>query len=161
MTTYSNANRDFVAKAITGVFVLITLGSLGFWALSSDKEARTSGMALSLIFLLVLTISWLLIPTLEKTASHFEIRTKLSTSSIPLNQIKSLTRAPQKLVHFRVFGVGGLFGYFGYFNGKELWYVTNLKKAIKIETNTGRVYLVSPKEPEVLLQALQNDINIK
>ena len=53
--------------------------------------------------------------------------------------------------NFRTFGVGGLFGYFGYFNGNDVWYVTNIKKKIKISL-TGKVYMISPENPECFLE---------
>jgi hypothetical protein len=55
--------------------------------------------------------------------------------------------------------VGGLFGYFGYFNGKEVWYVTNTHKKVKIVLESGKVYMISPENTDDFVQEVEQRRN--
>ncbi|MHA6728338.1 PH domain-containing protein [Chryseobacterium sp. A301] len=161
MKSYPGANPDLFSKIVTGIFILAILVALGFWAYSPNPEARTSGMFMGLFLLLALTVSWLLIPSIGKSESHFEIQTKLHCIKIPLKEIKSVEAKAYKGLYLRLFGIGGLFGYFGYFNKGEVWYVTNRQKALCIVTKRGKVYVVSPSDPVAVASDLEKYINPK
>lgn len=159
MKSYENASPDLFAKITSGLFILAILVALGFWAYSPNPEARRAGMFLGLILLLALTIAWLLIPSLGRSESHFEIHTKLHAIDIPFREIESIEAKPNKGLYLRLFGVGGLLGYFGYFNKGEVWYVMNRQKTLRITTKAGKVYVVSPKDPLAVASDLEKYIN--
>lgn len=161
MKSYPGASPDLFSKIVTGIFILAILVALGFWACGPNPEARTSGMFIGLILLLALSVSWLLVPSIGKSESHFDIQTKLHSIEIPLKEIKSVEAKPYKGLYLRLFGIGGLFGYFGYFNKGEVWYVTNRHKAVRIETKRGKVYVVSPRDPLAVARDLEKYINPK
>ncbi|MBP6664010.1 MAG: hypothetical protein KA168_01840, partial [Chitinophagales bacterium] len=58
----------------------------------------------------------------------------------------------------RLFASGGMWGYYGFFYsfkmGKMWWYVTQRKNYVLIQTTDDTQYLLSPDQPEQLLNAL-------
>lgn len=76
---------------------------------------------------------------------------------INIKEIEKTVKIEKAGFNLRTFGIGGLFGYFGYFNGKDMWYVTNTLKKVKVILKSGKVYMISPENPadfinEVLLR---------
>lgn len=75
---------------------------------------------------------------------------------ININEIETISKLEEKGFNLRTFGVGGLFGYFGYFNGKDVWYVTNRNKKVKIILKTGKLYMISPENPDDFINDVQS-----
>lgn len=74
---------------------------------------------------------------------------------ININEIETFDKIEKTGFNLRVAGVGGLFGYFGYFNGKDVWYVTNRHKKVKIILKSGKVYMISPENPDDFVKKVQ------
>ena len=66
---------------------------------------------------------------------------------ININEIETIDKIEKTGLNLRTFGVGGVFGYFGYFNGRDVWYVTNIHKKVKITVDSGKIYMISPENP--------------
>ena len=78
---------------------------------------------------------------------------------IPVENIEKIERFEKIGFNFRTFGVGGLFGYFGYFNSNDVWYVTNIKKKVKITMKSGKIYMISPENPDDFLNTISQRSN--
>lgn len=74
---------------------------------------------------------------------------------INIHEIESYGKIEKIGLNLRTFGVGGLFGYFGYFNGKDVWYVTNIHKKVKIILKSGSIYVISPENPAEFIRELE------
>ena len=66
---------------------------------------------------------------------------------ININEIETFNKIEKTSFNLRTAGIGGLFGYFGYFNGKDVWYVTNRHKKVRMILKSGKVYMISPENP--------------
>ena len=78
---------------------------------------------------------------------------------INIKEIETFGTLDKIGLNLRTAGVGGLFGYFGYFNGKDVWYVTNTKKKVKMILNSGKVYMISPENPDDFVKEVQKRKN--
>ncbi|QOW09527.1 hypothetical protein Q73A0000_03680 [Kaistella flava (ex Peng et al. 2021)] len=74
---------------------------------------------------------------------------------ININEIETFNKIEKTGLNLRTAGVGGLFGYFGYFNGKDVWYVTNRHKKVKMVLKSGKVYVISPENPDDFVKEIQ------
>ena len=74
---------------------------------------------------------------------------------INIHEIETISQIEKIGLNLRTFGVGGLFGYFGKFNGADTWYVTNTRKKVKIILKSGKVYMISPENPDDFVKHVQ------
>lgn len=104
----------------------------------------------------VVLISYAFIPKkILITDSQILIKNLFGKVTINLDEMYSIAKVEKASFNLRTFGVGGLFGYFGYFNGKDVWYVTNIHKKIKITLKSGKVYMISPENPDDFSNEIQ------
>ena len=89
------------------------------------------------------------------SADQILIKNLYGSVLINIAEIESFGTIDKIGLNLRTFGVGGLFGYFGYFNGKEVWYVTNINKKVKIIVESGKVYIISPENPVEFVEEVQ------
>ena len=76
---------------------------------------------------------------------------------IPFGDINTIEKNPKIGLNIRTMGVGGVFGHFGIFNGNDVWYVTNIhNKSKNNETKTGKIYMISPENPEEFIKIVKN-----
>lgn len=80
-------------------------------------------------------------------------------SRVDLRHVRGVRHDPAAMKWaFKLFGNGGLFCFAGLFRSKALGnfraFVTDPKNAVVIETD-GRTYVVSPRDPEGLVKALE------
>ncbi len=74
---------------------------------------------------------------------------------ININEIETIGKIEKIGLNFRTFGIGGLFGYFGYFNGKDVWYVTNTHKKVKMILKSKKIYILSPENPDDFVKEVE------
>lgn len=88
------------------------------------------------------------------------IKRPINTILIDLHDIKKVTALTDTDLGMaiRLFASGGFCGYYGFFYsfklGKMWWYVTQRKNYVLIQTTNGAQYLLSPNEPQDLINAL-------
>ena len=97
-----------------------------------------------------------MIPQLFLNDKTIVIKNNFVNIKIPFDDINTIEENPKIGLNIRTMGVGGLFGHFGYFNGNDVWYVTNIHNKVKIETKTGKVYMISPENPEEFIKIVKN-----
>ena len=136
---------SFVVFAVAVPFVMYKLGA-----------PRVSLFMVSLIMSLAFITSYMMIPQLFVDQKVIIIKNNFVNIKIPLQDIKNIEASPNIGLNIRTLGVGGVFGHFGYYNGNDVWYVTNVYHKVKIETKTGKIYMISPENPEEFIKKVKN-----
>lgn len=156
---FSTAKMDATTKVITIVVVLLLL-SLPLLSLLLEPPKLLVSISGFILLYGVIIISYGFIPK-RIAVSHDQILIKnlYGPMIININEIQSAIKIDQLGLNIRTFGVGGLFGYFGYFNGGDVWYVTNTHKKVKVVLKTGKIYMISPENPDDFLKAVHNQLN--
>ena len=136
---------SFVVFAVAVPFVMYKLGA-----------PRVSLFMVSLIMALAFITSYMMIPQLFLNDKTIVIKNNFVNIKIPFGDINTIEENPKIGLNIRTLGVGGVFGHFGYYNGNDVWYVTNVYHKVKIETKTGKVYMISPENPEEFIKIVKN-----
>ncbi|MDQ0475701.1 PH domain-containing protein [Chryseobacterium sp. MDT2-18] len=151
--------KEFVTAKMddrTKIFTLILLVLLPLLALSSffmQPPKPVVSVVLTILLISVIVISYGLVPKrIAISDDQILIRNLFGAVIININEIKTADKIEKTGLNLRTFGVGGLFGYFGYFNGRDVWYVTNIHKKVKMILKSGKIYMISPENPDNFLQ---------
>lgn len=152
---FQTAKMDGTTKSITFI-LLIFLPILALSSYFIEPPKLLVSVSLTVLFMAVILISYCFVPKrIAISEDQILIRNLFGAVIINIAEIKSIGKIEKRGFHLRTFGVGGLFGYFGYFNGKDVWYVTNTYKKIKIILLTGKIYMVSPENPEDFIKEVE------
>lgn len=136
---------SFVVFAVAVPFVMYKLGA-----------PRVSLFMVSLIMALAFITSYMMIPQLFLNEKTIVIKNNFVNIKIHFDDINTIEENPKIGLNIRTMGVGGLFGHFGYFNGNDVWYVTNIYNKVKITMKSGKIYMVSPENPEEFIKKVKN-----
>ncbi len=136
---------SFVVFAVAVPFVMCKLGA-----------PRVSLFMVSLIMALAFITNYMMIPQLFLNDKTIVIKNNFVNIKIPFDDINTIEENPKIGLNIRTMGVGGLFGHFGYFNGNDVWYVTNINNKVKIEMKSGKIYMISPENPEEFIKKVKN-----
>ena len=136
---------SFVVFAVAVPFVMYKLGA-----------PRVSLFMVSLIMALAFITSYMMIPQLFLNDKTIVIKSNFVNIKIPFGDINTIEENPKIGLNIRTMGVGGLFGHFGYFNGNDVWYVTNIHNKVKITMKSGKIYMISPENPEEFIKKVKN-----
>ena len=98
----------------------------------------------------------MMIPQLFLNDKTIVIKNNFVNIKIPFDDINTIEENPKIGLNIRTMGVGGLFGHFGYFNGNDVWYVTNIHNKVKITMKSGKIYMISPENPEEFIKKVKN-----
>ena len=139
MTTF------FVVFAVAVPFIMFKTGA-----------PRVALFVVSLIMSLAFITSYMMIPQLFIDQKIIIVKNSFVNIKIPFQDIQHIEACPNIGLNIRTLGVGGVFGHFGYYNGNDVWYVTNVYHKVKIETKTGKVYMISPENPEEFIKIVKN-----
>ena len=139
MTTF------FVVFAVAVPFIMFKIGA-----------PRVALFVVSLIMSLAFITSYMMIPQLFVDQKVIIIKNNFVNIKIPFQDIQNIEASPNIGLNIRTLGVGGVFGHFGYYNGNDVWYVTNVYHKVKIETKTGKIYMISPENPEEFVNQVKN-----
>ena len=123
--------------------------------LNADGDSKTIFIQSGIIFLnvTVIVVSYLFSVkkysvTVDELIIHRAIKNRV-IKIIDITEIKTVD-ADDLSGTIRTFGNGGLFGYYGkYYNskfGNMIWYVTQRRNRILIETNQGKKIIISPDD---------------
>lgn len=151
------ASIDTLARIIT-----IGTGIILIFAFISTYITTGSDFWYLLLFLIAtFGIAYLYRPieySIEQNT--LSIKRPINTILIDLHDIKKVTALTDVDLGMaiRLFASGGFLGYYGFFYsfklGKMWWYVTQRKNYVLIQTTNGTQYLLSPNEPQDLINAL-------
>lgn len=90
------------------------------------------------------------------------IRRLLTPKHIPIGEIKDVCLF-QTTMDVRLCGSGGFFGYYGWFRNREIGkyfaYVGKWKDTFMIELKSGRKYIISCNQPEVIVKGILDNIS--
>lgn len=155
MKEFNTAKMDGTTKTIT----IVVLFFLILFPISSFFFEPPKPIISVISFLLMygaIFIAYGFIPQRIAISSD-QILIKNIFGSIVINimEIESFGKIEKLGLNIRTFGVGGLFGYFGRFNGGDLWYVTNTHKKVKIILKSGKIYMISPENPDDFVNEIQ------
>ena len=136
---------SFVVFAVAVPFVMYKLGA-----------PRVSLFMVSLIMALAFITSYMMIPQLFIDQKIIIVKNSFVNIKIPFQDIQNIEACPNIGLNIRTLGVGGVFGHFGYFNGNDVWYVTNIHNKVKITMKSGKIYMISPENPEEFIKIVKN-----
>lgn len=145
---FQTASMDNLAKVIT--VIIAALGVYFLYYLFTETDSVL--WLVPVVLLLSLALSYSMIPRIFMSQGNIEIKNTFVKINIPVQSIKHIGLYEKKF-SIRTFGVGGVFGYFGYFNGREVWYVTDRNKKVKIQTEN-KTYVISPDENEKFISEI-------
>jgi hypothetical protein len=151
MKTFPTAGMDRATLLYTLLFALICSATIILPLIFLEEEETGFLWIPAVVLVAAPTLSYLLIPKLAVGDGKVIIKNTFANISVPVVSITDVERYDKVGFNIRSFGVGGLFGYFGYFNGNDVWYVTNIKRKVKITVKTGKVYMVSPENPDAFV----------
>lgn len=143
---------------ITAFFVVFAV-AVPFLMFKSGAP-RVALIVVSLIMSLAFITSYMMIPQLFIDQKAIIVKNNFVNIKIPFHDIKNIEVNPKIGLNIRTLGVGGLFGYFGYFNGNDIWYVTNVYHKVKVETKIGKIYMISPGNPEEFVTKIKSSISV-
>ena len=153
-------------KASTDILVrIITIGTSILLLSAFFVVCLTTGFEfwyMLLLLIIIFGIAYLYRPleySIEQAS--LSIKRPINTVEIALNDIKKVTPLTDTDLGMaiRLFASGGFCGYYGFFYsfklGKMWWYVTQRKNYVLIQTTNNTQYLLSPNEPQDLINALR------
>lgn len=156
MKEFPTAAMDGLTKTITALFCLMVVASPFILNFMTDGEVPgTVTLLVPVLLVAALVAAYLLKPKLLVGSGNIYIKNYFTAIRIPVSELEGIRRFEQVGLQIRLFGVGGVFGYFGYFNGTDLWYVTNIRKKVKIKSRK-RLYVVSPEDPEKFIEEINS-----
>ena len=158
MKEFQTAKMDSSTKIFTFIFGGIGVGAIFMLLFFRKPEQNFLWITLVILFA-ALVSAYLLIPKIKVNKKMICIKNMFVNIKIPVENIEKIERFEKIGFNFRTFGVGGLFGYFGYFNGNDVWYVTNIKKKVKITMKSGKIYMISPENPDDFFNTISQRSN--
>lgn len=147
---FRTASMDTYTKVMTIVFVIFF--SVVIFALEQSDQ-KFVFWPVSIMVAAIVT-AYLMIPKIDLEQGSLKIKNTFVDIQVPVRSIKYVKLITKTGFNLRTFGIGGLFGYFGYFNGNDVWYVTNIRKKVKIQTER-KTYLISPEEPQKFINEIE------
>lgn len=155
MKTFPTAGMDRTTILYSLLFVLICSGAV-ILLLSTDGDKQRALAVVTAVILVAAPIAaYLMIPRLAINDGKVVIKNTFVSISLPVVSMTNVERYTKVGFNMRIFGVGGVFGYFGYFNSNEVWYVTNIRRKVKITMKTGKIYMISPDNPDAFLTEIR------
>ena len=147
---FRTASMDTYTKVMTIRFIIF-FSVVIFALVQSDQEFVFWPVS---IMIAVIVTAYLMIPKIDLEQGSLKIKNTFVDIQVPVKSIKYVELITKTGFNLRTFGIGGLFGYFGYFNGNDVWYVTNVRKKVKIQTER-KTYLISPEEPQKFINEIE------
>ncbi|WP_373708601.1 PH domain-containing protein [Kaistella sp.] len=159
MKEFSTAKMDETTKMIT-IIVLLFLILFPISSFFFEPPKPAISIVSFILMYGVIFISYGFIPKrIAVSTDQILIKNLFGSVVINIKEIETFGTLDKIGLNLRTAGVGGLFGYFGYFNGKDVWYVTNTKKKVKMILNSGKVYMISPENPDDFVKEVQKRKN--
>ena len=145
-----------ITAIVTAIFGAVIITSI---ATTKKSEVNLFMLSFSFGLLFVYVITYAFKPKdYELTAKYLIINRVIYNVKINREDIRSIEKvsSEQMKLTVRTFGVGGLFGYFGKFYnksiGKMTFYTTQRNKRILVKTMNDKNIILSPDEPEKLIE---------
>lgn len=154
MKAFQTASMDSLTRILSFVFGGICVGEILKLLFFRKSEETFMWVTIAILFAALLS-SYLMIPKIFVDKEIISIKNTFVNIKIPVADIHTVEKYEKIGFNIRTFGVGGLFGYFGYFNGNDVWYVTNIRKKIKIIMKSGKIYMISPENPDEFISEIQ------
>ncbi|MBU4538014.1 MAG: PH domain-containing protein [Weeksellaceae bacterium] len=145
---------DSLTKIFSFIFGGICVGAI-IMLLFFRKSGEPFMWITIVILFAALVSSYLMIPRIFVNKEIISIKTTFVNIKIPVADIQTIEKYERIGFNIRTFGVGGLFGYFGYFNGNDVWYVTNIRKKVKISMKSRKIYMISPENPDEFINEIK------
>lgn len=159
MKEFSTAKMDETTKMIT-IIVLLFLILFPISSFFFEPPKPTISIISFVLMYGVIFISYGFIPKrIAVSTDQILVKNLFGPVVINIKEIEKVGTLEKTGLNLRTAGVGGLFGYFGYFNGKDVWYVTNTKKKVKMVLKSGKVYMISPENPDEFVKEVQKRKN--
>lgn len=159
MKEFSTAKMDETTKMIS-IIVLLFLILFPISSFFFEPPKPAISIVSFVLMYGVIFISYGFIPKrIAVSTDQILIKNLFGSVVINIKEIETFGTLDKISLNLRTAGVGGLFGYFGYFNGKDVWYVTNTKKKVKMILNSGKVYMISPENPDDFVKEVQKRKN--
>ena len=151
------ASKDTLVRIITIGTSILLLSAIVILYASAGFDLWYALLLLGAIFFVAYLYRPLYYNVEQATLS---IKRPINSVNIALYDIKkaSLITQDDLGMAIRLFASGGMWGYYGFFYsfkmGKMWWYTTQRQNYVLIQTTDDTQYLLSPDQPEQLLNAL-------
>ena len=157
MKEFANAKMDKWTLFYTILYIFFSIGMVIFmFNTDAPKFALiTLGSILSGAFI----FAYFMIPKINLSENAIHVKNAFVNFKISIQDISYVEKVEKLGLNIRTFGAGGVFGYFGYFNGNDVWYVTNIKKKVKITMKSGKIYMISPENPDDFFNTISQRSN--
>jgi hypothetical protein len=148
------ASFDWIAKVFSTLFSLIII-SIVLYQMYVFYNTRQPDSVIGSFFLLAIIFVPFVYHPLNYliTGNQIIIRRPLKNVIIQKHKIENVKIVDQQNMKgtLRSFGVAGLFGYYGRFSnlkiGSMLWFATQRKNYVLIQTNDDKNYILTPDNP--------------
>jgi hypothetical protein len=148
------ASFDWIAKVFSTLFSLIII-SIVLYQMYVFYNTRQPDSVIGSFFLLAILFVPFVYHPLNYliTGNQIIIRRPLKNVIIQKHKIGNVKIVDQQNMKgtLRSFGVAGLFGYYGRFSnlkiGSMLWFATQRKNYVLIQTNDDKNYILTPDNP--------------
>ena len=155
------ASLDGIAKVFSILFTLLLL-SIVVWQIYIFYNTPQLNSVKAVLFLLaILLVPYFYHPlNYHIEAEEVVIRRPFNKVLIRRSEIESVKMVDQQDMKgtLRSFGVAGLYGYYGRFSnlkiGSMLWYATQRRNYILIQTKGSNTYILTPDKPNDFVQQL-------
>lgn len=159
------ASLDGIAKVFSILFTLLLL-SIVVWQIYVFYETPQLNSVKAVLFMLaVLLIPYFYHPlNYHIGAEEVVIRRPFNKVLIRRSEIESIKIVDKQDMKgtLRSFGVAGLYGYYGRFSnlkiGSMLWYATQRRNYVSIQTKDNKIYILTPDKPNDFVQQLANNL---
>ncbi|TXF79602.1 PH domain-containing protein [Chryseobacterium sp.] len=156
MKAFPTAGMDRATAVYSVIFGVICAGVVATLLFFGEKGEMALVLIPAVVLVAATVTAYLMIPKISVGDGKVMVKNTFVNIVFPVVSITRVERYEKVGFNIRTFGVGGVFGYFGYFNGNDVWYVTNIRKKVKITLKTGKVYMVSPEDPDGFIDEILN-----
>ncbi|MDE6645464.1 MAG: hypothetical protein K2J97_05220 [Muribaculaceae bacterium] len=156
-TRYKITRHVAWSRYVTIVTIVICLvfAGVAFWA----ESLHIPVILFTCIGIVIISAFYYSPAAVTVDRRNVTIRRLLTPKHIAVGDIKEV-RLFQTTMDVRICGSGGFFGYYGWFRNREIGnyfaYVGKWKDTFMIELNSGRKYIISCNQPEVIVKSIMD-----
>ncbi len=160
-TRYKITRHVSWSRYVTIITIVICLvfAGIAFWA----DSLHTPVILFTCIGICIISAFYYSPVAVTVDRRNVAIRRLLTPKHIPVSEIKNVCLFQTTMGDVRICGSGGFFGYYGWFRSREIGkyfaYVGKWKDTFLIELNSGRKYIISCNQPEVIVKSILDSMN--
>ncbi|MES2622072.1 MAG: PH domain-containing protein, partial [Bacteroidota bacterium] len=151
------ASFDSFSKIVTAIVVMALIG-VSVASITNNHGFSYFSIGLIVFMALALVVTYGFHPRFYVVNNGtVQVKSLFRSFTYPKGDISSCDRVDDATMKYsiRTFGVGGFFGYFGKFYnskiGSMIWFATQRKNWVLMQTRNGKNIIITPDEPDALI----------